>query len=86
MVGSDVHEVEVISVQSHPRVTAGDTTTTTQGDHKSPAASVWVSVRDGQGHFMDPVKLQGLLALHARQVCIVEEKVGRRSRGKKMIV
>lgn len=69
VVGGALHEVEVISVQSHQSVSAGDTSTTPQQDHKSPAATVWVSVRDGRGRLMDPVKLQGLLALHARQVC-----------------
>lgn len=81
VVGGALHEVEVISVQSHPRVPAGDTTTTPQQDYKSPAVSVWVSVRDGRGRLMDPVKLQGLLALHASQVCWVLKGDGWGSRG-----
>ncbi|KAK4300601.1 hypothetical protein Pmani_027211 [Petrolisthes manimaculis] len=50
-------EVEVMSVQ-------GPTFTT------SPAytAAVWVSVREETTHYMDPVKLRGLLALYATQV------------------
>lgn len=68
VVGSAVHKVEVISVQSHPRLPEGDTTTSLNQHHYTPAASVWVTARDGQGRFMDPVKLQGLLALHASQV------------------
>ncbi|XP_071534107.1 uncharacterized protein [Panulirus ornatus] len=36
-----------------------------------PSTCVWVSVREDHGGFMDPVKLQGLLALHSPQL---EEK------------
>ncbi|KAK8405865.1 hypothetical protein O3P69_001973 [Scylla paramamosain] len=68
VVGGAVHEVEVISVQSHPRIPADDATTPPQQRHHTPSASVWVTVRDGRGRFMDPVKLQGLLALHASQL------------------
>lgn len=35
----------------------------------TPSTCVWVSVRDTQGSYMNAVKLQGLLALHTRQVC-----------------
>lgn len=33
-----------------------------------PSACVWVSARDAQRRFMNPLKLQGLLALHTSQV------------------
>lgn len=33
-----------------------------------PSAWVWVSAKDAHGRFMNPLKLQGLLALHTRQV------------------
>lgn len=34
----------------------------------APSACVWMSVREPSGDFMDPVKLQGLLQLHSREV------------------
>ncbi|XP_050716089.1 putative neural-cadherin 2 isoform X2 [Eriocheir sinensis] len=34
----------------------------------TPSTCVWVSVRDTQGSYMNAVKLQGLLALHTRQL------------------
>ncbi|XP_069157547.1 putative neural-cadherin 2 isoform X1 [Procambarus clarkii] len=37
-------------------------------DRQSPEASVWISIRDRKGSFMDPIKLQGLLALHSQQM------------------
>ncbi|XP_050715756.1 neural-cadherin-like [Eriocheir sinensis] len=33
-----------------------------------PSTCVWVSAKDGRGRFMNPLKLQGLLALHTRQL------------------
>lgn len=36
----------------------------------APSACVWMSVREPSGDFMDPVKLQGLLQLHSREVCV----------------
>ncbi|XP_042875098.1 putative neural-cadherin 2 [Penaeus japonicus] len=36
----------------------------------APSSCVWMSVREPSGDFMDPVKLQGLLQLHSREVCV----------------
>lgn len=36
---------------------------------RAPSTCVWVSVRKGTASFMDPVKLQGLLAIHSQKVC-----------------
>ncbi|XP_066937061.1 uncharacterized protein [Macrobrachium rosenbergii] len=36
--------------------------------HSVPAVSVWITVRNKTGDFMNPVKLKGLLSLHKRQL------------------
>ncbi|KAG0725905.1 Neural-cadherin [Chionoecetes opilio] len=62
--------VEVVSVyegcvpHSHaPRPPAAPPTTT-----PAPSTCVWVCAKDAHGRYLDPVKIQGLLALHARQI------------------
>ncbi|KAK8371878.1 hypothetical protein O3P69_010115, partial [Scylla paramamosain] len=34
----------------------------------APSTCVWVSAKDARGRYLDPVKIQGLLALHTRQI------------------
>ncbi|KAG7168236.1 Neural-cadherin-like 10, partial [Homarus americanus] len=60
---------------THPYHTPGSasifTNTPTRSQHwmtHAPSACVWVNVRESQGGFMDPIKLQGLLALRSHQV------------------
>ncbi|XP_071536735.1 putative neural-cadherin 2 isoform X2 [Panulirus ornatus] len=82
VVGETDHTVEVVSVYGdsyttfHPPATASTSTPPTSPTSTAtflpgaglPSACVWVSVRDAQGSFMDPVKLQGLLGLHSSQL------------------
>lgn len=36
----------------------------------APSTCVWVSAKDSRGAYLDPVKIQGLLTLHTRQVSV----------------
>ncbi|XP_071534244.1 putative neural-cadherin 2 [Panulirus ornatus] len=76
VVGEATHRVEVVSVHTHQeqmyhsntRLTGTPTRSHPLFTHAS-SARVWVSVREApRGSFMDPVKLQGLLALHSHQL------------------
>lgn len=58
------NDVEVVSVYGGCGHSASPATPPT-----TPSTCVWVSVKNAQGSFMSPVKLQGLLALHTHQVC-----------------
>lgn len=74
VVGGATHSVEVVSVYAHRGDLSRPPNSTTgheHAQHERPATCVWVSVREegARGGFMDPVKLQGLLGLRARQVC-----------------
>lgn len=79
VVGSIADNVEVISVQGHNSRSAGEAAPRFEQHRELSSATVWVSVRDEHGSRIDPVKLQGLLALHARQVCVRKgEELGRK--------
>ena len=61
--------IEVVSVYSCPQ-------TRTASHSTAPATTtlstcVWMSVREPQGPYMNPIKFQGLLALHTEQVSLV---------------
>ncbi|XP_068245433.1 putative neural-cadherin 2 [Palaemon carinicauda] len=72
------NNVEIVSVYGHPSAEMVYTTPhpddptagyrATAGALKAPFASVWISVRRKGGGYIDPIKLQGLLALHIQQL------------------
>lgn len=58
--------VEVVSVYSCPQPHAPVLTPVAGSTSTS---CVWMSVREPHGPYMNPIKFQGLLALHSQQVC-----------------
>lgn len=81
--GGDAHTVDIVSVYGRPDpspvvVSSSPPTPPSAAPAPSarwrrtpataPYACVWVSVRMADDSFMDPVKLQGVLALHIQQV------------------
>ncbi|XP_042206047.1 putative neural-cadherin 2 [Homarus americanus] len=54
--------------RQHPQVPRDTPEGWLSDPQHAPSACVWVSVRETPAGFMDPVKLQGLLALHAQQL------------------
>lgn len=81
--GRDSNTVEIVSVYGRPdspsTAVSSSPPTPPSGasapparsrrtPNRAPYACVWVSVRMADDSFMDPVKLQGVLALHIQQV------------------
>lgn len=69
------HAVEVVSVYGRGDTQASRTPPT----HESslpPTTCVWVSVRKEGGDYVDPIKLAGILELHAYKVRMEKEEKG----------
>ncbi|XP_071536341.1 putative neural-cadherin 2 isoform X3 [Panulirus ornatus] len=61
--------VEVVSVYGEPlQHPSAISNTSSNTVDVSTSTNIWLSVREGSGRFMDPIKLQGLLALHTGQL------------------
>ncbi|XP_042868844.1 putative neural-cadherin 2 [Penaeus japonicus] len=63
---ADIHDVEVVSV--YGRDSEGPRIPPTYESSLTPTTCVWVSVRKEGGGYVDPIKLAGLLELHADEL------------------